>query len=250
MKKSAYFSDVLFAFCLAFLCTLCLFRYLGIALFLSLLLSVVCGALVGLAIAAILQSKRKTLRLKKSDEEQKRRLLLHLALLSEEQRTRFFLRVFAQEQGGVTRMGKLRVASPSAIYRLCFDFAPVTADAVATFARIKTNKEKFLLCHKIEEEAATLCHTLGIRLQTGDDVYALVKERDAFPPQYLGELAPQDKKKRLFHLCFSKSNSRRFLTGGALILLTAFLTPFPYYYLIFGGILLLVALCIRIFGFR
>lgn len=94
-----------------------------------------------------------------------------------------------------------------------------------------------------------LCDTLHIRVWTGKEVYNLIKEADALPKQYLGEPTPQNKRQIRLRLCFAKRNSRRFLVGGCLILLTSLLTPFPYYYLIFGSILLLVAILVRIFGY-
>ena len=78
MKRSAFISDIIFAFFVGFLCTLLFFRYVGIGLFPALLLSVVCGILTACATFTLLQSKRKTLFLKRSDEAQKAKLLLHL----------------------------------------------------------------------------------------------------------------------------------------------------------------------------
>jgi hypothetical protein len=39
------------------------------------------------------------------------------------------------------------------------------------------------------------------------------------------------------------------LVAGALVLLTSLITPFPYYYLTFGSLLLLIATLIRFFGY-
>ena len=68
MKRSAFISDIIFAFFVGFLCTLFLFRYVGIRLIPALLLSALCGVLTACAIFTLLQSKRKTLFLKRSDE--------------------------------------------------------------------------------------------------------------------------------------------------------------------------------------
>ena len=106
-----------------------------------------------------------------------------------------------------------------------------------------------MLCNNITDEARTLCDSLHVQVFTGEKVYAFVKENDALPETFLGEAQTANKRKRRLRLCFAKSNGKRFFVGGALILATSLLTPFPYYYLVFGSILLLAALFIRIFGY-
>ena len=80
-------------------------------------------------------------------------------------------------------------------------------------------------------------------------MYAFLKKRDALPQVFLGEEA-EPKRKRRFRLWFSKSNARRFLFAAVIMLVSALVNPFPYYYILFGGILLLSALCLRIFGYE
>ena len=88
-----------------------------------------------------------------------------------------------------------------------------------------------------------------IQFIKGNDVYRMLKKGSALPEHYLGEDAlPKKKKKR--ELWFAKSNSRRFLFGGTLILLTSLITPFPYYYLLSGSLLIISAVFVRIFGYR
>lgn len=248
MKKSAFISDVLFSFFLSAVFTLCLFRYLRLSMPVALLLCFLCGLLSAMGIGALLQAKRKTLFIKQSEESQKERLLTHLALLSDEQKTNYFKQIFSRE-GEVKRFSRLRLATDNAFYFLFFRFSPVTADEVASVSRLKTAKEKVLLCNRIDEGAKLLCSKLNIRLQTGESVYKTVKEAGALPQTYLGEEKKQNKRRRRLRLCLAKSNARRFLVGGTLILLTSLFTPFPYYYFITGGALLVIALLVRIFGY-
>ncbi len=248
MKKSAYLSDILFTFLTTAIFTLCLFRYLGINLIPALLLSILCGLLSALAIAAWLGHKRRHFFLKKSDEALKQKLLLHLSLLSDEKKSALFYNLLRQNDE-LRRVGKQRLSGQESFYFLYFRFAPVSPDDVASISRLKTAKQKILLCNEIEDSALRLCARLNIQVRAGDEVFRLLRDNDALPKEYLG--ADETAKKRKFHLraCFSKSNSRRFFVGGALILLTSLITPFPYYYLITGSLLLVAAACIRVFGY-
>ncbi len=248
MKKSAFFSDIIFTFFLSSLFTLCVFRYLRLSLSSALILSVVCGLLAAGAVGALLQSKRKTLFLKKSDEREKERLLTHLSLISDEEKTKYFQKAFSKLGASVRRSGALRLFSDDAFYFLRFHFAPVTADEVANAARWKTAKTKRLLCSEIEENAASLCKQLGIELWTGEKIYAALKENGALPTEYRGKENAQTKGNRKAWIRFPKRNAKAFSSGGALLLVSSLFTPFPYYYLVFGSLLLLSSIIIRIFG--
>lgn len=249
MKKFAFFSDVVFSFFVGGLFTLCLFRSLGVKLLTAFLLALFCGGLTAAAVGSILQARRKNLYLKKSDESVKQKLLLHLALLSDESKTEFFQNALSTAEAPVSRFGKLRVFTQREFYFLNFTLAPVGADEVAKLSRLKTGKRKILLCSTIEDAALTLCNRLGIEVKTGEWVYCRLKENNLLPKEYLGEENAITHKRKI-KLCFSKANAKRFLVGGAITLLLARISPFYYYYLLVGCLLLLAAVFIRIFGYE
>ncbi len=249
MKKSAFISDVIFYSTLLGVCTLVFFRYLKLSLFTAAFLACLCAVLTGCSVGAFLLHKRKGVYLKRSDETKKEKLLRHLCLLGDEKKTEFLRDAFSQITGSpLQKSGKLRLANETELYFLKFRFSPVSEDEVASAARWKSGKQKILLCNEIEENAAVLCDKLDIRLQTGESVYNALKKAELLPKDYLGEQTAKPKQKR--KIWFSKRNAKGFFTGGILLLLTSLFSPFPYYYLLFGGILLLVSLLIRIFGYR
>lgn len=250
MKKSAFISDIIFAFFTLFLCTLILFRHVGITLLPALLLSGLCGTLAACAVGAWLKSKRRTFFLKKSDEAQKEKLMLHLAYLSDEGKTQFFLDRLTEEALPAKRFGKLKIYTPENFYLLRFSLSPVKADEALSFSRLRTGMPKTILCANIEESAYKLCQKLNIRVKAGDEVYAFLKEKNALPETYLGEESTEKKYGRRIRLWFSRANAKRFLVCAALLLLTALISPFPYYYFIFGGVFLLAAVLIKLFGYE
>ena len=248
MNKIAFLSDVLFSFFVSFLFTVFLFRYLKIPLTTSVLLALVCGLLTASATYALLYAKRKNLHFKKSDKQQMEKLLLHLALLSDEEKTRFFQQALSTDDHAVNRLGKLRLFNETEFYFLKFPLAPVCSDEILPLSRFKTGKTKILLCLQIDETAFLLCQRLGIQVKTGENIYKLIKERNLLPDNYLGDGAA--KQRRPVKLWFSKKNAKRFLVSGALVLLLSRLTPFYYYYLLLGCLLLLGSILIRIFGYE
>ena len=250
MKKSAFISDVIFTFFLVWIVTLCIFRHLQLPLVTALLLSVACGVLSACAHTALLQSKRKTLLLKRSDAALQEKLSMHLSLLGDEEKTKLFSAALsAMENAPVKRVGKLRLQSETRLYFLCFRFAPVTTDDVARYSRFQSGKQKTLVCNRIEENALELCTRLHIQVHAGDFAFRLLQSQNTLPKTYLCDEIQKDKRKHRLRLCFARSNAKRFLTSATLILLLSLITPFPFYYLVFGGVLILLALLIRIFGY-
>ncbi len=251
MKKSAIVSDVLFTFFFAWLLALCVFRYLQIHLAPALILSGLCGILSACAVGAFLQSKFHKHFLKRSDAALKDKLALHLALLGDQAKTDLFFQALSITEGEntVKKCSNLRLQTSDCVYFLRLRFSPVTADDVATITRVKTPRKKILLCLQIDEAARALCRSFEVEVQTAEWAFAFLKKANCLPLTYLGDFPQVRKRKRRLHLCFSKKNAKRFLVSAVLILLLSFFTPFSYYYLTFGFLLLLAALFIRIFGY-
>ena len=269
MKKSAFISDILFSFAVTFLPALCLLRYLRLPLSASLLFAAVAGLLVSLPVWFFLDKKREKLCLKKQDEEAKEKLLLHLALSTQKQNAEYFAGYFsskakreaekASSEEAPVRAEPVKVRTCAGFYaietaeELCFPLftvRPANGDEAAAIVRAKSDKQKRLLCGELSPEAEKLCAGFGIETTTAADAYLMLKKENFLPEHDLCEDAFTPQKKKRLHLYFAKSNSRRFLLGGVLILLTSLITPFPLYYLIFGSALVLSSIFVRIFGYR
>lgn len=250
MKKIAFLSDLLFAFFIAFLFTLLFFRYLRIELYLAVTLACLCGALVTFSIGAYLYSKRKNIFLKKSEAVEREKFALHLALSGNEANAELLKNFFSRQNPPleIKRTGKNRLTSANEVYYLLFTIAPVTADEIAPFTRLKTHRKKILLCNKTDETAQDICNRFDIQIKTSENLFTEMKQLNALPTAYLGDKTHATLKKQNFKLWFAKSNSRRFLLSAVLILLLSRFTPFYYYYLVFAVLLLFAAIFIRIFG--
>ena len=277
MKKSAFISDLLFAFGVVFLPALCLLRYRRLPLWAAFTLAAMLGVLAALAVFLYLHQKREKLCLEKQDRETKEKLLLHLALQSPDKILDGFADFFsshdetgapkdspegaagdgpagapkntARSAAAQKRKNAPCVRTEQGEFYPVFSLCPLDADRVVPLLCGKKQAEKYLLCNELTEEAEKLCLRFGVRVIKGNDVYRMLKKGNALPEHYLGEDA-LPKKKRKKELWFAKSNSRRFLFGGALILLTSLITPFPYYYLLSGSLLIISAVFVRIFGYR
>lgn len=250
MKKIAFISDLIFTFFVSFVCSVLLFRHLRLGLWVALALAALCGLLVAFSVGAYLYSKRTNIFMKKSEAAEREKFSLHLALSGNEANAELLKTLFLSQNPSaqIKRTGKNRLTSADTVYFLLFTFSPVAADDVAPFTRLKTRRKKVLLCNKVDETAQDICERFSIQIKTGDELFDALKSIDALPKNFLGDAPKKATPKRKWKLWLAKSNSRRFLLSATLILFLSRLTPFYYYYLTFGILLLFAAILTRIFG--
>ena len=236
MRKSAFYSDVLFSFLLGFFPALFYFRFLRLHLVLSLILAFVLGLATATLFILFSKKRQKKLFLKKSEETEQENFICYLSLLSNEKQRDFF-----KEIGQY--LNSERTPCP------LFKFRALTRDDIAEWYSSYTEQTApVLLCSRLEEDSSTLLKRLNIPAMEGVEIYRILKENNRLPTERFLENKPQ--KKHFKKLCFAKSNSKRFLSGGVLILFSALFIPYPIYYIICGICLLLTALFVRIFGYR
>jgi hypothetical protein len=188
--------------------------------------------------------------LKKSEALEREKFSLHLALSGNEANAELMKDFFLKQDPPleIKRTGKNRLTSANTVFFLFFTVAPVTADEIAPFTRLKTHRKKILLCNKADETAQDVCRRFDIQIQTSESLFTEMKQRGVLPTTYLGDNTQAALKKQKFKLWFAKSNSRRFVLSAVLILLLSRFTPFYYYYLAFAVLLLFTAIFVRIFG--
>ena len=250
MKKIAFISDLIFTFFVNFVTSVVLFRALRVKLSLAVALAVLCGLLITFSVGAYLYSKRKNIFMKKSEAVEREKFLSHLALSGNEANAELLKGLFLIQNPAaeIKRTGKNRLTSPDTVYFLLFTFSQVTADDVAPFTRLKTHRKKLLLCNKADDTARDICGRFSIQIKTGDELFDEFKAAEALPKTFLGDTQSAPATRQKWTLWLSKSNSRRFLLSASFILLLARFTPFYYYYLAFGSLLLFAAIFTRIFG--
>ncbi len=249
MKKWVLISDLLFAFFVAFLTSVCLTRYLGLSLPLALLASIFIGAGIVALVALFKKRKDDKLLLLRGEEKEKQLLLTHLTLLPPEKALLFLT---DKKEGFSTCQNLPYLEEEGELHVPLFLWRKVELHDLLPAVRLCLDKQKTgtIYCDEISPEADGFLAQFSIRAVKGVEIYRRCKEANKLPKRYVSEPYFTKKKKRLPRVWFAKSNSRRFLLCGGLLLLSSLLVPFPYYYLVFGGILVLAAVLIRILGYR
>lgn len=103
----------------------------------------------------------------------------------------------------------------------------------------------YLYCTEIEEEAAALLETFGVKYVAIDEIFAAAKLLGALPEEAV--MLANEKKSRGFRLrAISKKTARGLLVSAGILLFTSLFSPFPYYYRAMGLILLALSLAVRL----
>lgn len=249
MRRSIFplWADTVFYSLCAFVLSFCILRYyrvvLAVAFTAAILLAFAAGTL-----AYLLQSgaRRKRL-LSKQEQEEREKLLLHLALEKPERVRAALLEAYLADGKDAHCEGEaLFVDGLSAVP--LFTMEPVSADGIAHLIR-RLGREFFLVCNLLTADAEALLASFSIRAERGDEVFALFSRTGTTPsPLILGDV-PRRRAKQRLRIAFSKKNARPFFVSGLLLLLMSLFVLFPVYYVISGSILTVCAVTVRLFGY-
>jgi hypothetical protein len=227
------FSDTLFTFLCSWTISLCVLRYYGVSLILAIFLATLLALMIGVGVFLLLYRNHKKKFLSRKDKEEMDKLILHLALSSDEKNRALLAPLFCD--------GEKNFA--------LFTVQPLSADAVAEKIKQQDGEPFTLFCNALTAEAQKLCEDFSVTVKTSRELYAALKEQAKLPERYIcGERKKQDIRFRL-HRAVRKQNARAFLTSGLTLSFLSLFSFFPLYYLISGVLLLLAALVIRLFGY-
>ena len=242
MKQLPVAADAIFYAACTFLPILCILRYFGAHVWLSILAAGVLAICVGLAVF-LLESRTRGKRLLSARQARERdALLFHLALAPPGETEELLRRAHKKEQQTEQTSGQ--TPANDAAIEFLFTLEPLSADRLASL--IRARGEQFtLFCSKLSPAAEKLTKTFPITVIRGDEVYRLLTETGELPERFLGTTPRPSRRERLRTL-FTRNSAKPFFVSGALLLLMSLFTIFPVYYLAAGSLLLLLSVGLRV----
>ena len=256
MKKSAYYSDLLFAFSLTAFLVLFTLRFLGVKLALALPPSLCLGIACSILLSFHLKRKQIIFSLKKSEEREKNDLFLYFCVSPEREVESFFKpRIpllidnieVKESENNHSQNDRLVYQDKRFVYN--FTFRELNEDDIAEVAKtLRGDTQIILLCDKLTKEGLALCDKLGFSVLQGNEIYQKLKEKKQLP-QNIKFYATTTKTTRR-QICFAKNNSKRFFKSGVMLSVFSFFTPYPVYYAVTACLFFLVSVFVRIYGYR
>lgn len=228
--------DTLFAATCAFLLFFTAIRFYTKSAALGLVFGIVSALLFGALGFLYISSKQSKSLLISQDEKQKKLLSLHLALSSDE----YVLNLFKSCLENAEICGK-RVVSGDVAYFFIFKMQSISEDDIAHIIKYNVKESKTVYCVKISPEALILAENFDIKIKDINDVYELLKSKNALPEKYVYEGAKKQSVLKRIKLRFSKKLCAPLFWSGAALIGLSYIAIFPVYYIISGGIMLILS---------
>ena len=223
------------------------FLSFGIGLLSSAVLAAGLAFFIAVGVFAISLNKRSGLSLK----DDAKRILATMNILNvctADEILRIFLPVFnnmhilASVTGEHIRLDGGKVIIPA------FMPCPVTANQLKMLVSplLVQGESAIVLSAEFDDSAQNYAQDVGVKLFFAKDVYTLLKDNGALP-------TPKKEEGRrgikvFFGNLFQRKNAVKLIVYGSIIITTAFFTPYPAYYYIFGGAFVLCGALSLIFS--
>ena len=124
------------------------------------------------------------------------------------------------------------------------------SDVIKVNTETNTNYKIIIIGANFNENVLTFIEELSLNISVikTEELYFLLKDKNLlFENLQLKTV----KKKGLFNILkgvFQKKYAKRFLFSGIIITLTSYFSFYPLYYIVFGGLLMITSVILRLFG--
>lgn len=248
MKKLDFplIADTLFYSLCVWFSSLCILRYFKVGIGISIAAATLFAFSTGGLVFLFTYGRHKRRNLSKREKEDKERLMLHLALERPERvRAALLTALTADEKTAHCEGDELSMEDERAVPM--FTMQPVSADAIA--AEIRKGAPFVFLGNSLTPEAAKLLSSFSCKAILGDEIFELFARTETTPAPLICSEIPRKTVKDKFRRSFRKTNARPFFISGLLLMVMSLFAFFPVYYLISGGVLLITAVTVRLFGY-
>ena len=232
--------DTAFAGLCAFLLFFTAIRYYTRNAVLALVFGICAGLLFGCLAFLYIGKKQNKKLLISRDEKQKKLLSLHLSLSSDEYISELFAKCLKTEESETEIKGG-KVYAGERIYFFDFKMQPISEDDVAKVVKFKCEQTKVIFCSRISPEAAALCEYFLIEVKQIDYAYDLLKNSGLLPEKYVYEGVKKVSIFKRIKARFSRKLCAPLFWSGAALLALSYFTFFPIYYIVSGGIMLILS---------
>lgn len=245
MKKInfALISDSVFvAFC-AFLLGFTLIRLQVKSAITALVLAIIAAILTGVAAFYAMYVKRAKKLLMTANAREKKTLALHLSVSGEKYVSDLLCKALS-----ATPAAAGRIEDELAAYFYFFTLSPLSPDDVARCVKCECEKRKIILCCTACAESEELAKDFSIEIRQISEVYELLKECNLLPEKYAcGEIKKVSVWRKIA-LRFNRRLCPSLFFCGLSLLFFSFFTFYRIYYVVCGGLLLILSAVSLMFG--
>lgn len=236
-----------------------LFFFYGVILYSnhSFLLSLLLGILLAISVSCIyiiIISVKGEIILNKKNSEIELKSFNYTLLLMKENDVLTLLQNYYKKRGVDSKIinGSLVLEEKKAqIFAIIKIENITTADILQKYKQSKKNYKTIIFGINFDDNAINLFSEMAIRIDyiKTSEAFNSLNSLEMLPD--LLQISENSKKiqiKNLVKNVFTKKNAKRFLITGVFFTIFSFFTIYPVYYLIFGTILMITAVILRLYG--
>ena len=253
MKKIRFYLifDSFFIFTALFFTLYALLKYNGLRFLIALFVSSLFSAILTLifTILIILKSDKKLSDFE--EKEYKKALANYLSFLDESEVLALFLTYYshifkdAKIENGKIVLTKIKTC----VFPIFTMEKLTTKEVINAYKNTKKGYKTKILYNNATSEVLLLSQSLKIRIELFDinSVYFCLKNNELLPSLEIPK-KPKIKLLPIFKNLFKKQKAGKFLLFGVLTLLFSTVTFFPLYYVLFGLLLIIIAIVLKFFA--
>ena len=230
--------DTLFAAICAFLLFFTALRFYTKNPVIGLIFGIVAALLFGALGFVYISTKQNKSLLLSHNEKQKKLLALHLTLSSDS----YVISLFSKCLENSEICGK-RVICGGVSYFFNFKMQYLSEDDVALIIKEDVPEKKAVYCVKIAPDALILAENFDIKIIKINEVYELLKSKELLPEKYIYEDKKRDNIFKRIRARFTRKLCAPLFWSGLALLALSYFTFFPIYYIVSGGLMLILSAC-------
>ncbi len=249
MKRYSFavWADVIFVFAVSYLFFIALWRYVFRSFIKALPLALLFAGLLAALAFRRLSKKSRTSALRKKEREECESLALQLAFTSQEEVSNLIAALLSCK-GKEISVTENRIFYEDKVVYPVFRMNPLGGDDIACIVKENSAPKAVVYCNKLSAEGASLAASFQMETVTMERVYTELKEAELIPPLQSVFQAPKKGFRQKLEARLARKTSRAYAFSGVSLLLVGFISIYPVYYIVSGGILLCIAVLIRFFG--
>ena len=247
--KLSLIIDVFFVFFASFFFFYAIFFYGGSGYGLSIFLSVLLSIIISSIYVIISALKKESLILKQNNEILIKKFNYTLFLYSQKQILKLLFNYYQTENSVVIKQNSIILEDENIeIFPIIKHEKICISEVINSYKNTTKNYKTTILGCDFDNEIINFISELNLDIDilTTSEFYKQLKEKDLLPE--LKDLHINNKKKLTLYVknIFTKKQAKRFLVSGIIITLLSFFSFYPIYYILFGGLLMITGVLLRV----
>ncbi len=250
--KISILLDSVFIFISSFFLIYAIIRYNGVSFVPSLIFSVLLSLLLSFIFLVFTLFKKQNSLIKESEKSRMQNTLLELCFMNNDKILNLFLTFYKNNNIEVEKEKNYLILKKYST-QVFFNFTlekTTTTDIIKFYKNTRSGYKTIVIANEFSTESLDLEKDIPSRIKLYNflDAYLSLKESNLLPKLTIPKSVTVINKKDILKGIFAKTNGKKALMLGVVILLSSRFSFYPIYYIIFGFLMIILSISLRFWG--